>query len=76
MGKTKADTVGQDEVTILARVLCNQEGELPADIARYLLTLDFSERDKARAHDLAVRNQEGALSPADFHPRTKRVNFG
>jgi hypothetical protein len=65
MHKSTANDAGQDEVTILARVLCNEEGQLPADIARYLLTLDFSERDKARMHDLAVRNQEGALSSAE-----------
>lgn len=63
--KTTTNTPTQDEVTILAGVLCNKEGELPPDIARYLLTLGFSERDKARMHDLAVRNQEGALSPAE-----------
>jgi hypothetical protein len=26
---------------------------------------DFSERDKARMHDLAARNQEDALSPVE-----------
>ncbi|MHB1426208.1 MAG: hypothetical protein ACYC3I_23840 [Gemmataceae bacterium] len=65
MRKTTEKAASQDEVTILARVLCNEEGELPADIARYLLTLSFSERDKARMHDLAVRNQEGTLSAAE-----------
>lgn len=60
-----ANIAGQDEVTILVRVLCNEEGELPADIARYFLTLGFTERGKARAHDLVVRNQEDALSPAE-----------
>lgn len=54
-----------DEVTLLVRVLCGEDGKLPADVARYYLTLGFSERDKARAHDLAVRNQEGTLSPAE-----------
>ena len=65
MRKTKANTTNQVEVTILARVLCNEEDCLPADIARYLLTLGFSARDKARVHDLAVRNQEATLSPAE-----------
>ena len=31
----------------------------------YVLTLGSSERDKARMHDLLVRNQEGALTPAE-----------
>jgi hypothetical protein len=56
---------GENEVTILARVLGNEQGRLPAGLARYLLKLGFSERDKARMHELAVRNQEGALAPAE-----------
>ena len=31
----------------------------------YVLTLGSSERDKARMHDLAVRNQDDALTPAE-----------
>jgi hypothetical protein len=54
-----------DEVTILARVLGNDEGELPPELARYILTIGFSDRDKARMHDLAARNQEGQLSPPE-----------
>ena len=50
------------EVTILARVLGNEKGQLPAEMARYLLNLGFSDVDKARMHDLAVRNQDDALS--------------
>jgi hypothetical protein len=34
-------------------------------MARYVLTLGFNDRDKARLHDLAVRNQEDALTPAE-----------
>lgn len=72
MRKTAAKTANsanvacQDEVTILARVLCNEGGELPAEIARYFLALGFSERDKARMHDLAMRNQEGTISSAEM----------
>ena len=50
------------EVSILASVLGNDQAELPAEMARYLLTLAFSPRDKDRMHDLAVRNQDDALS--------------
>ena len=65
MHMTTADGTSPSEITILARLLGNDEGQLPPDMARYLLTLGFGERDKARMHDLAVRNQEGALSPAE-----------
>ncbi len=53
------------EVTILARILGNDREQLPRTMARYLLTLGFSDRDKARMHTLAVRNQEDALPPAE-----------
>lgn len=55
----------QTEVTILARVLGNERGQLPRELARYILDLGFSDRDKARMHDLVLRNQDGALTPAE-----------
>jgi hypothetical protein len=55
----------ENEVSILARVLGGETGELPGDLARYILNLTFNERDKARMHDLIVRNQADALSPAE-----------
>src|SRR5438046_2365116 len=53
------------EVAILARVLGNERGHLPNTMARYYLTLEFSDGDKARMHDLAARNQHGALSSVE-----------
>ena len=56
----------ENEVTILARILLgNENGQLPKDIARCVLDLNISERDKARMHDLAVRNQDDDLTPAE-----------
>jgi hypothetical protein len=62
---TTTQNAGETEVTILARVLANERGQLPSDLARYILDLGFSDRDKARMHDLAVRNQDDALSPVE-----------
>jgi hypothetical protein len=56
---------GQSEVAILARILGNDQGQLPPEQARYMLELSFSDRDKARMHELAVRNQDDGLSPAE-----------
>jgi hypothetical protein len=56
---------GETEVTILARVFDNERGLLPRGLARPILDVDFSERDRARMHDLAVRNQADALSPEE-----------
>jgi hypothetical protein len=65
MHKTTTSSGSQTEIEILARVLGNNQGQLPPDIARYILTLEFSEQDKSRAHNLVVRNQDDALSPAE-----------
>jgi hypothetical protein len=54
-----------NEVTILARFLTNGNGPLPKNLARYILELTISERDKARMHELAVRNQDDDLAPAE-----------
>jgi hypothetical protein len=58
-------TITDNEVTILARVLGNGQNELPSATARYFLKLSFSDSEKARMHELAVRNQQDALSPAE-----------
>lgn len=52
------------EVTILARIL-GKNGRLSRQMARHILTLEFSEVDKARMHDLIVRNQNDTLSHAE-----------
>ncbi|WP_337174287.1 hypothetical protein [Paludisphaera sp.] len=62
---TATPPTGENEVAILARLLVDEEGELPVDLARYLLSLRISDRDRARMHELAVRNQDDALSPAE-----------
>jgi hypothetical protein len=65
MARSKSDRDTPTEVTILAGVLGNGDDKLPPAVARYVLTLGFSDRDKVRMHDLAVRNQAGGLSPAE-----------
>jgi hypothetical protein len=65
MPTTTANDANQSEISILARILGNEEGQLPPAMARYILTLGFSTRDKARMHDLAVHNQEDALTPGE-----------
>ena|SRR5436190_22548238 len=63
---TAADNQSRhDEITILARVLAKEHGKLPAKMARYILTLEFSDDDKARMHELAVRNQADGLTAGE-----------
>lgn len=70
---TDTSHASENEVTILARILADENGQLPEEMARYILSLTISERDKARMHDLAVRNQEDALTPAE---REEMFAFG
>ncbi|WP_165248416.1 hypothetical protein [Paludisphaera soli] len=53
---------GETEVAILARILGDQSGRMSDALARHFLELNLSESDKARMHELAVRNQDDALS--------------
>ena len=56
---------GEKEVSILAELLGNGHKPLTDEIAGYILGLEFTDADKARMHDLIVRNQKDALSPAE-----------
>ncbi len=53
---------GGNDVTILARFLSNGDDPLPKNLARYILDLAISDQDKARMHELAVRNQHDDLT--------------
>ena len=74
--RTTVKPAKENEATILLRVLCNEDGQLPPEVARYLLDRQFSDRDKARMHDLTVRNQEGSLSPGEREELFAFVNAG
>jgi hypothetical protein len=65
MQSTTLNGVSSSEVAILARVLSGGHGQLSHELARHLLRLGFNDEDKHRMHDLAVRNQNGALSPSE-----------
>src|SRR5262245_58724896 len=54
-----------NEITILARILGNDQGALPASMARYILKRTFSASDKTRMHDLVTRNQDDDLSAVE-----------
>jgi hypothetical protein len=63
--QTTATRATENEVTILARILGNEKGQLSDEFARFIMAHEISDRDKARMHDLTVRNQDDALSPAE-----------
>ena len=62
---TATTHASENEVTILARILGNENGRLPKNLARYILDLHVSERDKARINELAERNRQVKASRAE-----------
>jgi hypothetical protein len=50
--------------------------KLTSTLARHLLRLGFSPEDKARMHDLAVRNQTGKISPSELHELDSYIRVG
>jgi hypothetical protein len=53
-----------DEAAILGRVI-RADDDLSPTAARALLKLSFPPADRDRMHELAVRNQDGSLTPAE-----------
>jgi hypothetical protein len=58
----KTQTPTSSEAAILARVIQGSKLTLPPEAARALLDLGFSEEDRKKMHELAVKNQQGRLS--------------
>ena len=48
--------------SILEHVINPRKGDLSADLARYILSLDFPETDQARFQSLSAKAQEGTLT--------------
>jgi hypothetical protein len=69
MGKT-------GDAALFARLIAAERGDLAPALARYVLTLGFSPEDKARMHDLAVRNQAGAVTAAEREDLESYVKVG
>jgi hypothetical protein len=65
MTTAPTNTAAANEVVILSRVLSNGKEPLTPALARYFLGLGFGPEDKARMHELAVRNQGGTLSAVE-----------
>src|SRR6266700_6174280 len=51
------------ESIILGRLIQPEQGDMAPDLARYVLSLDFSAPDQERVAALSAGAQSGALSP-------------
>ena len=59
----KTQTPTSSEAAILSRVIQGSKLTLSPEAARPLLDLGFSEEDRKKMHELAVKNQQGKLLP-------------
>jgi hypothetical protein len=50
------------EIAIFARIIQSDKGDLAPGLAKYILTLGFSEADQRRMKELADSNQDGTLT--------------
>ncbi len=66
MSTTQIPRIGASEAAIFSRVFADGRRSLTPALARHILTLEFSDDDKARMHELAVKNQEGRASPEEL----------
>ncbi len=62
----KKQSLGASEVEILSRVFKAEEGTLSAEAARAILGLHLDQRDRDRAHELVVKNQEEILTEEEL----------
>jgi hypothetical protein len=64
------------EIAIFGRLIRSNDGDLTRDLAHYILTLGFDEKDQARMRELAERNQEGALTEEEQEELHNYVQVG
>ncbi len=50
--------------------------KLTPTLARHLLKIEFGDQDRARMHELAQKNEEGELSPAEQREFENYVRVG
>jgi hypothetical protein len=67
---------GTSETAIFARVFANGRQTMTPELARHILSLGFNNEDKARMHDLAVRNQEGNISTVELDELDNYIKVG
>jgi hypothetical protein len=67
---------GPSEMDIFRRIVDPEEPFLSAEAARGVLRLDFSAADRERMNELAARNREGRVSPAEEQELSNYIRVG
>jgi hypothetical protein len=75
--RTKTSTRAvTSETAIFGRVFTNGRKVMSRELARQILGLGFSDEDKARMHELAVKNQEGQISSEELEELDNYIKVG
>jgi hypothetical protein len=69
-------TPANSEAAILSRVIQAKKPTLSRQAAKDLLDMGFTKEDRERMHQLAVKNQRGALSSKEEHELDNYVRVG
>ncbi len=69
---TETQSAPPSETAILSRLIRPDDETLPAAAAEAWLKVRFESRDLDRIHELATKNQDDALTPAE---RTEMENY-
>ena len=67
---------GPSEVDIFRRIVDPEAPFLSEEAARGILSLDFSATDRQRMNELAARNREGRVSPAEEQELSNYIRVG
>jgi hypothetical protein len=62
---TETGPAPPDEAAILSRLIRPEEDTLTPEAAAGFLRIQFEQRDLDRMHELAVKNQDGMLTPQE-----------
>jgi hypothetical protein len=65
-----------NDAAILSRLIDPELDNLPSEVARYLLSLDFCQGDRDRMYKLGAKAREGTLTPADQHEAESYERIG
>jgi len=64
------------EIAMFGRLIQAENGNFAHHLARYVLTLGFSQADQDRMNNLAVRSQDGSLSAIEREELQNYVRSG
>jgi hypothetical protein len=76
MSAAQTGATNVSEAAIFGRVFADGRQSLTPELARHILALGFDDEDKARMHELAVKNQEGRISTEELQELDSYIKVG